>query len=530
MPVKLVFASTLATRASRVVFVGRQAELVKAVQGPSSPILAKLAGSVQDTGAAAAVCASALEAIKGSESPINGASTSVTVPAAAGGDGEDKGLPYVRLCFVMTPSAATRFNSVVRPDAITRSVRSFMGGEFGHEGETLQVVYVVPLEAHTSASQDAMCVTAASAVSRAVPTYSRKGNKMETSSRVTAHVAFMTPDGNMHGEGVLYDQIAAISEGVRRCAALVDTPCNELHSASFAKAALDLAESLPGVTGEEIVGEELREQGLGGIYGVGKASVNPPRLVILKYTPEGATKTIAWCGKGIVYDTGGLSIKGKTTMPGMKRDMGGAAGVLNAFVAAVKCGFKDNLYCLLAIAENSVGPAATRPDDIHVLYSGKTVEINNTDAEGRLVLGDAVAYAAQHFNPDVLVNMCTLTGAQGVATGKRHAAIVCSDERLEGEAVAAGRASGDLVHPLMWCPELFSDEFKSAVADMKNSVANRSNAQVSCAAQFIGNHLPEGFTDDHAWLHIDMAAPAYSGERATGFGVALLCQLFVLRA
>ena len=113
-------------------------------------------------------------------------------------------------------------------------------------------------------------------------------------------------------------------------------------------------------------------------------------------------------------------------LAGMKVDMGGAAGVFGAFVAAVKMGFTHNLYCLLAIAENSVGPRATRPDDIHVLYSGKTVEINNTDAEGRLVLGDAVAYAAEAFSPDVLVNMCTLTGAQGVATGKLHASIVCT--------------------------------------------------------------------------------------------------------
>merc|ERR1712146_189165 len=148
-----------------------------------------------------------------------------------------------------------------------------------------------------------------------------------------------------------------------------------------------------------------------------------------------------------------------------------------------------------------------------------------TDAEGRLVLADAVSYAAQTFKPELLLNMCTLTGAQGIATGQLHAGIVCSSEVVEQDAVRAGRRSGDLTHPLMWCPELFSNEFASSVADMKNSVRNRSNAQVSCAAQFIGNHLPDGFVDQHAWLHIDMAAPAFEGERGTGYGVALLYDL-----
>lgn len=108
-----------------------------------------------------------------------------------------------------------------------------------------------------------------------------------------------------------------------------------------------------------------------GIYGVGKAALHPPALAVLSHTPDGATQTIAWVGKGIVYDTGGLSIKGKTTMPGMKRDCGGAAAILGAFRAAIKQGFKDNLHAVFCLAENAVGPNATRPDDIHLLYSGK---------------------------------------------------------------------------------------------------------------------------------------------------------------
>eukprot|EP00794_Sanderia_malayensis_P018577 gene18577-20440_t len=260
------------------------------------------------------------------------------------------------------------------------------------------------------------------------------------------------------------------------------------------------------------------------IYGVGKAALHAPALAVLSHLPEGATKSIAWVGKGIVYDTGGLSIKDKVHMPGMKRDCGGAAGILGAFRAAVKAGFTENLHCVLCLAENAVGPLATRPDDIHTMYSGLTVEINNTDAEGRLVLADGVAYAAKDLKATIIVDMATLTGAQGISTGHHHAAIVTNDENYEKACMEAGRWSGDLVHPLPFCPEMHFSEFNSAVADMKNFVKDSGNAQSSCAGLFIFSHL--GFDFPGAWLHIDMASPSYKGERATGYGVALLLTLF----
>ena len=152
-----------------------------------------------------------------------------------------------------------------------------------------------------------------------------------------------------------------------------------------------------------IQGTDLRDQGFGGIWGVGKASENLPALAILSHVPPDCADMTSICmvGKGIVYDTGGLSIKISGNMCGMKGDMGGSAAVLGAFRALVKCNINAPVHALLCLAENSVGPIATRPDDIHTLYSGKTVEINNTDAEGRLVLGDGVAYAAKHLNPKV---------------------------------------------------------------------------------------------------------------------------------
>lgn len=200
--------------------------------------------------------------------------------------------------------------------------------------------------------------------------------------------------------------------------------------------------------------------------------------------------------------------------------------VLGAFLAAVKGGVVTDkpLHAVLCIAENSVGPLSTRPDDVIVFLSGKSVEINNTDAEGRLVLADGCYWAHKAFAPSVIADIATLTGAQLIATGKNHAAIYCSDEGLEQQAIAAGKLSGDLTFPVPYCPEFYRNEFRSTIADMKNSVADRGNAQVSCAGQFIGNHLEEFLAEGGKWLHTDAAGPCL-GDRATGYGVALLFSL-----
>ena len=320
-----------------------------------------------------------------------------------------------------------------------------------------------------------------------------------------------------------YARVAAVAEGIRLAASLFDMPPDVLHTDAFVDTAREVAQQV-GASIEVIAGDELVEKGYGGLWGVGKAATHKPALAVLTWDPPGATETLAWVGKGIVYDTGGLSIKTKTGMPGMKGDMGGAGAVLGAFQAAATRQAKQRIHALLCLAENSVGPDSTRPDDILDMYSGKTVEVNNTDAEGRLVLADGVAHATKHLSPDVVVDMATLTGAQLMATGKRHAALVCNDDELEARAVAAGKVSGDLTHPLPYVPEFFRKEFKSEIADLKNSVKDRMNAQSSCAGQFVAEHLVE---HDGAWLHIDLAGPAgYDNGRGTGYGVALLAELF----
>ncbi|XP_077284572.1 putative aminopeptidase NPEPL1 granny smith protein [Arctopsyche grandis] len=317
--------------------------------------------------------------------------------------------------------------------------------------------------------------------------------------------------------------IKQTADAIRLTALIVDTPTNEMNVDHFLEHIKDVGHEF-NITPTIIRGEELLERGFGGIYGVGKAASVPPALAVLSWTPDGATETVAWVGKGIVYDTGGLSIKSKTGMPGMKRDCGGAAAILGAFKVAVLAGFKQNLHAIFCLAENSVGPDSTRPDDIHKLYSGRTVEINNTDAEGRLVLADGVAYAQRDLGADIIVDMATLTGAQSIAVGKYHAAILTNNEEWEDATAQAGRAAGDMVFPVPYAPELHFSEFSSAMADMKNSVGDRNNAQVSCAGLFVGAQL--GWDFPGIWLHIDMAAPSYSGERATGYGVTLLNVLF----
>ncbi len=352
------------------------------------------------------------------------------------------------------------------------------------------------------------------AAARAFPAFSRKTGD---DGRRRVRIAFSADDG----KPVDLERIRIIAEGARMAARLVDTPTNELHTDAFVELARETAATLDADI-SVLQGEALAHAGLGGLWGVGKAANRPPALVVLTHNPAGAEKTVVWVGKGIVYDTGGLSLKSKTGMPGMKGDMGGAAAVIGGFAAAVRAGCKHRLVAILCLAENAIGPRALRNDDIITLYSGKTVEINNTDAEGRLVVGDGVAWAVRHHAPDVLVDLATLTGAQLVATGHRHAASVCNDDDLEATAVAVGKLCGDLVHPLPYVPEFYRKEFKSPVADLKNSVKDRMNAQSSCAAQFIAEHLGDY---QNLWLHLDIAGASGNGERGTGYGVALLVEL-----
>ena len=237
-----------------------------------------------------------------------------------------------------------------------------------------------------------------------------------------------------------------------------------------------------------------------------------PRMIIMTYTPEDYKKDmehISLCGKGVVYYTYGLSLKSKAGMCGMKHDMGGSDGVLGGFQAAVEIKASKKVTLILAIVENAIGPDAVWNDDILTMKSGKMVEINNTDAEGRLVLYDCVSHASNIIDGvDVILDMATLTGAQLVCTGKKHSVILAKTTKIEERTMKCGLKSGDLVYPMLYAPELLKSEFSSVVADMKNSVKDRGNAKYSCAGYFIDSHID----------------PAYKGEWVS----FIICALFYI--
>ncbi|VDN07339.1 unnamed protein product [Thelazia callipaeda] len=354
------------------------------------------------------------------------------------------------------------------------------------------------------------------AVSRCYPLYSRSTKNSKSLTNIQVEV--VVTDGKLDNRDLLFLQ--TLTESVRNTARLTDMPYSELNTEQFTEEATKLISELSNVKSTIIKGHDLQEQGFGGIYNVGKASSFPPVFACFSYTPNNATKTYALVGKGIVYDTGGMQIKTKTGMPGMKSDMGGAAGLLCSFHTLVKLGFKQNLHCLLCIADNAVSNIANRPDDIITMLSGKTVEIQNTDAEGRLVLADE--FMIIEFHADTIIDMATLTGAQAYATGKVHAAVLTNSDKWEDLICKAGRASGDLVHPLPFCPDIHFNDLKSPVADMRNSTFGKMQGpSSSVAGLFIGSHID--FGNGLNWIHLDIASTVENSDRATGYGPALIC-------
>lgn len=409
-----------------------------------------------------------------------------------------------RLAIGVLPDHGSRYNSPARAESVRKVVASADLGNNGKAG----VILLLPDAANLLA--------AVNAVGRALPLYS---GKSAPSPNFEVQVLALDPTGQPIA---IPPEVEATAHATRTAAMLVDTPPTELNPEEFASRAKELLAGLPRVTVREIVGDALLKEGLGGIHGVGRCALKPPRLVIAQYTPsQPGGRSIALVGKGITFDTGGLSIKISGAMNSMKGDLGGAAAVLGAFCVLAANDCRHSLSLLLCIAENAVGPQSYKPDDILRLHSGKTVEINNTDAEGRLLLADGVSYAARVLGAEIVFDAATLTGAQLISTGLLHAAIVSNDETLEQTVIAAGKHSGDLVHPLPFAPEFYKQEFESSVADMVNSVKNRMNAQSACAAQFVYWHMEDTRAQ---WCHVDLAGPSFPKNRGTGFGVALLSE------
>src|SRR6266545_1494629 len=264
----------------------------------------------------------------------------------------------------------------------------------------------------------------------------------------------------------------------------------------------------------------LAAEGFGGIVGVGQGAVNPPRLIELRYEPEGVRERVVLVGKGITFDSGGLSLKPPDGMITMKTDMSGAAAVLGAMSALQDLGLKVAVTGYLAAAENMPSGTATRPGDVLKMKNGKTVEVLNTDAEGRLVMADALALGATS-QPDAMVDVATLTGACVVALGKRYTGLMSNDDALAAELLEAAGAAGERAWRLP-LPEEYRKELDSEVADLKN-IGDRYGGALTA-----GLFLQE-FVDGRPWVHLDIAGPArgesdhaYIGKGATGAAVRTL--------
>jgi leucyl aminopeptidase len=255
---------------------------------------------------------------------------------------------------------------------------------------------------------------------------------------------------------------------------------------------------------------ELAKEGFGGILAVGMGSTHPPRLVRLEYSHPDAVRTVVFAGKGITFDSGGLSLKPPKAMETMKADMSGAAAVLAALQAVAELGPAVNVVGYLPLAENMPGGGAQRPSDVITIHGGKTVEVLNTDAEGRLVLADALA-RAEADGPSLLIDVATLTGAQTVALGNRMAGVMASDDSLAAEIADAAKRAGEAMWP-MPLPEDLRKGLDSNVADIANVSADRSGGML-VAGLFLREFVPDGIH----WAHLDIAGPAYNDGGPYGY-------------
>jgi leucyl aminopeptidase len=306
---------------------------------------------------------------------------------------------------------------------------------------------------------------------------------------------------------------------------LVNASPSHLYPATLAAE----AERVAGASGLdiEVLDENaLAEGGYGGIVGVGQGSVHPPRLVRLAYTHPDAARTVVFAGKGITFDSGGLSLKPAKSMEAMKSDMGGAAAVLAAVAALAELSPPVNVVGYLPLAENMPSGTAQRPSDVITIYGGGTVEVLNTDAEGRLVLADALARSGED-SPDLLVDVATLTGAQLVALGPRIMGVMGNDDEVRDGIVDAARRAGEAAWP-MPLPEELRKGLDSTVADIANVTAER-NGGMLVGGLFLREFVPDGVR----WAHLDIAGPAfhegepygYTPKGGTGAAVRSLVQI-----
>ena len=316
-----------------------------------------------------------------------------------------------------------------------------------------------------------------------------------------------------------------VAAGVRFARDLISEPANTIYPASFVERTREAFKGLDKVSIEVLDENAMRKLGMNSILAVGMGSVRPPRLMLVRYRGGAQDEApLAFVGKGITFDTGGISIKGRENLWRMKYDMSGAAAVTGSVLALARRGAEVNAVAVAALAENMPSGSAGRPGDVIRTLSGKTYEVMSTDAEGRMVLVDAITYVLQKDQPRLLIDIATLTGSQVTAVGDEYAGLFTRDDALAARLQALGMASGEEVWRLPLHPS-YAKDLESPIADLRHS-GGSAKAGASVGAFFIGNWVPEA----QPWAHLDIASMAWRDDLplptvplgASGYGVRLL--------
>ena len=331
-------------------------------------------------------------------------------------------------------------------------------------------------------------------------------------------VTIASPHGDLSGR---WSENEAIADGVALTQTLVAEPPNILYPETFVERCQHLADL--GVEIEVLDERQMKALGMGALLGVAQGSTRPPRLLAMRWNGGNPGEApVVFIGKGVTFDTGGISIKPAAGMDMMKWDMGGAGAVAGAIKAIAGRKAKANVVGVVGLVENMPDGNAMRPGDVVSTMSGQTVEVLNTDAEGRLVLCDAISWAQSAYNPKVIVDLATLTGAMVISLGHEYAGIFANDDRLAADLIAAGEVSNNKLWRFPLSPA-YDKLIDSPIADMKN-IGPREGGSIT-AAQFLKRFVGEGV----AWAHLDIAGMAWAdkdgpvwAKGATGYGVRLL--------
>lgn len=319
--------------------------------------------------------------------------------------------------------------------------------------------------------------------------------------------------------------IAAVAaQAANRARTLQDLPSNELTPAALAERAREIAGEHDSVEVEVLDRDAIEAVGMGGLVAVSQGTKTEPRLISIRYRGGGAGPRVGLVGKAVTFDSGGISIKPSAGMQEMKMDMSGGAAVLEAFAAVAELGLEIDLVAVVPATENMPSGTAIKPGDVITQLNGKTVEVNNTDAEGRLILADALTHCVRELGAERIVDVATLTGAVVIALGSTYAALISNDDEWAAAVDRAGAESGELVWRLPLHDE-YKQLTKGTIADLTNAASKRKAGTI-----YAGSFLEE-FVDEVPWAHLDIAGTAwdlgrdYVGSGASGFGVRLLVRL-----